>query len=84
MSAEYPSIRVLLNAANLERYRFRVILKEHELYRQHRRHLERVAIVSDRLFETFALRLLSRLSATTEVRSFPVRRAAEARDWIWR
>ena len=83
MCEVHSNIRVLLNAADLRRYDFKVILEEHDFYKKYSRHLERVAIISDRAFETFALRLLGRF-VDTDVRGFPVSRAGEARDWIWR
>jgi len=78
----YPHIHVLFDAVHLEKYDFKIILDEYELYRNYKAHLKRVALVSDRKFEMFLMKQLSKF-LETEFRTFEGERIEEARKWIF-
>lgn len=78
----YPSINVLFDNTDLERYEFKVILEEFDFYKEYKNHLNRVAMVSDRKFETFILGQFNRFT-DTEFRTFEEGQIEEARKWIF-
>lgn len=78
----HPHIHVLFDAVNLQKYDFKIILDELELYKKYKDHLKRVAVVSDRKFEVFLLRQLDKFTKT-EFRTFDSSQVNEARKWIF-
>jgi len=49
----HPKINVLLDAGGLEKADFQVGIEEYKSYRDYKKHLNRVAVVSDSRFESF-------------------------------
>ena len=78
----YQEINVLLDAARVEKYAFNVIWDEIDFFKKYKKHLKRVAIVSDFTFESFILKMFSNFTET-EFKTFKPEQLEEARKWIF-
>lgn len=77
----HPKIRVLLDASAVRSYEFSLLLEEFDFYKKYKKHLERMAIVSDGRFQTFALNMLGKF-ADSDIEAFPPDQLREARLWL--
>lgn len=82
LSAMYNEINVLLDAANVEKFDFKILLQQSEFYKRYKQHLKKFAVVSDSKFETFVLDLLNPFT-DTEFKTFKGNQIEEARKWIF-
>lgn len=78
----YQDLHVLFDAANLKHYAFKILLDEFEFYKKYKSHLKRVALVSDRPFESFLLEQFNKFS-DTEFKTFDNGEIEKARRWIF-
>ncbi|MBD3290353.1 hypothetical protein GF337_16235 [candidate division KSB1 bacterium] len=78
----HSEINVLFDAAGLEKYASNVIWEEYDFYKKYKTHLKRLALVSDRTFESFILKQLNKFS-DTEFKAFGLDQIEEARKWIF-
>lgn len=77
-----PHINVLFDAGDIENYDFKIILDEFDFYKKYKNHLNRVALVSDRKFESYLLNQFNKFT-NTEFKTFPDNEIEQARKWIF-
>jgi hypothetical protein len=82
LSAMYQDLQVLLDAGQVQKYDFKIILENFDFYKRYKKHLKRVALVSDKKFAPFILKQLNRMS-DTEFRQFNDEELELARKWIF-
>ncbi len=82
LAAMYQNLQVLFDAANVEKFEFKLLLDEYDFYKKYRGHLKRVAVVSDNRFQKFIFRQFNKFS-DTEIRSYGTDQIEEARKWIF-
>ena len=82
LCSSHAKINVLLDASDLENYEARIFLDEYDFYKKYKKSLNRVAIVSDRKFESYILDQFNKFS-DTEFKSFTPKNVEEARKWIF-
>ncbi len=82
LSAMYQEIDVLLDAGQVTKYDFRIILENYDFYKRYKDHLNKVAVVSDQKFASFLMNQLNKLSAS-EFRQFADDEIEQARKWIF-
>jgi hypothetical protein len=78
----YQNIDVLIDAVNVSKYDVRIVMDEFDFYKQYKKHLNKVAIVSDNKFQKFFLDKFNKFS-DTEFKTYEGDRLEEARDWIF-
>jgi hypothetical protein len=82
LCAENPRIDVMLDAARLKKVDFKAAIDEYDFYKHYRKHLERIAIVSDSQFASW-LGAMFREFDNVDLKVFPAQEADEARKWIF-
>jgi hypothetical protein len=78
----YGPVNVLLDATHLTVYDFKVIMEEYNFYKEYKDQLQRVAIVSDKKFESFMANLFKNF-IDVELKTFKPEEVEEARKWIF-
>jgi hypothetical protein len=78
----FGPINVLFDAAHLKTYDFQIIADEYNFYKSYRDQLKRLAIVSDRKFETFIAGMFNNF-IDLDLRTFKPAEIEEARKWIF-
>ncbi|MBN2365683.1 MAG: STAS/SEC14 domain-containing protein [Calditrichaeota bacterium] len=82
LSAMYQEINVLLDAGQVDKYDFRIILENFDFYKRYKNNLKKVALVSDKKFASFLFSQLNKMT-DTEFRHFEDEQLEEARKWIF-
>ena len=82
LSAMYHEVNVLLDAANVESFNFKIFLDQFDFYKKYKKHLRKFAIVSDSQFGSFIIDLFNPFTET-EFKTFKDRQIGEARKWIF-
>jgi hypothetical protein len=82
LSAMYQEIEVLLDAGNVTKYQLSIMLDNYDFYKKYKKHLKRVAIVSDQKFADWLMNQLNKFS-DTEFRVFGNNELEQAREWIF-
>lgn len=78
----FGPISVLFDASYLKTYDFQIIVDEYNFYKSYRDQLHRLAIVSDKRFETFIAGMFKNF-IELEFRTFTPDEIVKARKWIF-
>ncbi len=78
----YNQINVLMDASQVSKYDFKILLDEYDFYKEYKSHLYRIAVVSDRKFQNFMAEMFNKFS-DTEIKVFESDDIEDARKWIF-
>ena len=78
----YDGINVLIDASELIKYDFTIVLDEFDFYKKYKKYLNRLAIATDLKAESFFMKIFNKFS-DTDIKIFKVDEIEEARKWIF-